>query len=420
MKQPIEADVLIIGAGPAGSMAAITLAGLGIRPVIIEKESFPRDKPCGGGISRRFFTRFPDVSANLEKTIRIHDVRRVVLASPDGTAVRASSSRPLYRMVRRLEFDHALLRLAREKGAAVHEHTRAQDLERHESGCTVRCGGGKTFRCRVLIGADGVNSVAARMTGLRKSWRDEEVAINTMEETPVETIRPAAPDTLHIFYGYRETRGYAYIFPKRMNTDLGTGYLLSHYKDGMKERLYAFHRAFVDEMNERGLIAGSSDRTFFQTCLIPLCGPVYPTFGSRVLLCGDAGGFVNGFTAEGIYYAAVSGFHAGQAAGEAVLKKQYGKDALRSYEAAWQEDIGDELAESVKIGRILFSRPHIINAVVRAARHDDALANLFRDIAIGEATAAANRYRILRRLLRAMLRRRMPLKSLWGILKHRS
>jgi geranylgeranyl reductase family protein len=413
----MPSDVLIVGAGPAGSMAAIALADRGIRPVLIDKESFPRDKPCGGGISRRFFTRFPEVSAHLEAAIPLHDVKRVVLTSPDGTTVTSSSSRPLYRMVRRREFDHALLRLAIDKGAAFHENTRARDIEPNDSGFTVHCDEEKTFHCCILIGADGVNSVVGRMSGLRNKWRDDQVAINTMEETPVETIRATAPDTLHIFYGYREIRGYAYIFPKQQDTGLGTGYLLAHYKDDLKDKLYPFHRAFVEEMNERGFISGSSDRAFYQTFLIPLCGPVYPTFGSHVLLCGDAGGFVNGFTAEGIYYAAVSGFHAGRTAGEALLKKNSGKDALRAYQEAWRNEIGDELGESVKIGRILFGRPHIINAVVRAARHDDRLQKMLRDIAIGEATASENRYPLIRRFLRAILHRHMGLKALLGILK---
>jgi len=416
MDMTIHADVAIIGGGPAGTMAAMALAENCIDTLLLDKSGFPRDKPCGGGISRRLFTRFPTVSDYIKESVPAHDIQRVVLESPDGTQVISSSQGPLFTMVRRYEFDHALLRLAIEKGAAVHENSPVRDISRTASGFKIHAGGGKIYQCKILIGADGVNSIVARRTGIRKRWKDDQAAINTMEETPVQKIKVSDPSSMYVFYGYEGVHGYAYIFPKLLHTDLGTGFLLSHYKKHFKEKLYPFHSRFVKKMTERGLISGASDRASFQTHLIPLCGPVGPNFGDRVLLCGDAGGFVHGFTAEGIYYAMVSGYHAGQTATQAIINRDFTENAFRAYERAWEKEIGGELKQSVKIREILFRRPDIINAVIRTARYDRKLAGIFRDVAIGEAGVDSNKFSIIMRFLRAILFRKISLKSVLSIL----
>ena len=128
-----------------------------------------------------------------------------------------------------------------------------------------------------------------------------------MEETPFESLTCADPDLLWVAYGYRNTHGYAYIFPKRSHVNVGVGFVLDDYRTRVAEPPYEVQRRFVASLCGSGRLAGASARRHFTPALIPVGGPLQQTVQDRVMLIGDAGGFVNGFSAEGIYYAMVSG-----------------------------------------------------------------------------------------------------------------
>src|SRR5262249_45189081 len=141
-------------------------------------------------------------------------------------------------------------------------------------------------------------------------------ALDMMEETPRETLSDVDPSTLWIAYGYdprgsssrdRLAEGYAYIFPKRDHVNIGIGYVLSYFRSEVDEAPYSLQRLFVDALRARGIVDGRSERRNFTPFLIPVGGPLRVPGRGRVLVAGDAGGFVNAFTAEGIYYAMVTG-----------------------------------------------------------------------------------------------------------------
>ena len=207
-------DVIVAGAGPAGATAARTLAAAGVKVLLLDKSAFPRNKPCGGGISVRALTRFPWLRAAMSG-IDLHSVSRLQLEGPDGVVLEMSSAEPSMLLIRRVEFDHALVREAVRAGAAVREgfeitHAVIDD----DGGVTLRSRGGETLRAPMVIAADGVHSVIAKRLGVNKAWPPRSIALDMMEETPVETLRAEQPDVLWVSYGYRGLDGYAYVFPK--------------------------------------------------------------------------------------------------------------------------------------------------------------------------------------------------------------
>jgi flavin-dependent dehydrogenase len=107
-------DIIVVGAGPAGSTAAKLLGEAGIPTLLLDKSAFPRDKPCGGGISARVIQRFPYMESAVAN-IPVNWVNKVYLESPAGFAVDYRSGTPLYLMIRRCEFDNLLLSLARKQ-----------------------------------------------------------------------------------------------------------------------------------------------------------------------------------------------------------------------------------------------------------------------------------------------------------------
>ena len=160
------------------------------------------------------------------------------------------------------------------------------------------------------------------------------------------------------------------------------GYVLSHYREHVDAAPYELQRGFVARLRDRGIVEGESVRANFTPFLIPVGGPQRQPGRGRVLLAGDAGGFVNGFTAEGIYYAMVSGELAARAVVDA------GGSAARmaaAYRRACDYEIGAELRDSVAIQRFLFGDRRRISRVIDGAHREAAMTRLVLDFAMRRA-----------------------------------
>jgi flavin-dependent dehydrogenase len=277
-----------------------------------------------------------------------------------------------------------------------------------EPGCAVVtaevAGELREYRGRVIVGCDGANSVVARAAGLRSGSVQGEYAIDMMEETPFEELNVADRDRMYIYYRIRGQYGYGYIFPKAQHVNLGVGFKLDYYLAELRGRHYSHHEAFVDEQISKRLLDGTSNRANFRAFPLPISGPIHRTCADRAIVAGDAGGFVNAFTAEGIYYAMVSGEHAGRAAVEAVRARRFDGAQLQSYERAWKREIGQELRKSVEIQRMLLADPSRVDRIVRAASRNPALADLLARYATGAMTHAQFKRSLLLRALPLYLR----------------
>lgn len=395
MSNICDADVIVAGAGPAGATAALRLARAGLRVLMVERDPLPRQKPCGGGISTRVLSRFPWLTESLHR-IPTHPVSSLYLEGPSGLSFRMQSRGPTILMIRRIEFDYLLATLAVEAGAELLAPSAIAQARQDPDGVTLRTRDGRELRARMVIAADGVNSVIARRLGMNPGWPAAKLALDMMEETPVETLRAAEPDTLSVFYGYGGAHGYAYIFPKREHVNVGIGYLLPYFKAQVDLTPYDLQQRFVGELRARGLLTGESQRSHFTPFLIPIGGPLRNTAEGRVLLAGDAGGFVNGFSAEGIYYAMVTG----DLAADAILASRRETElsparARRAYVRAWRHEIGAELRDSVLIQQYLFRSPARMDRVVRGARTCPAFSEILVDYASGRLSYRAARHRLL-------------------------
>jgi flavin-dependent dehydrogenase len=230
------------------------------------------------------------------------------------------------------------------------------------------------------------------------------MAIDTMEETPLAELSMAEPDTMFVAYGYRGWPGYGYVFPKHDCVDFGVGFLVPFFKRSLGGPPYEHHARFLDEMVARGIVRGRSNPDNFKAYRLPLGGPLARTWSERVLLVGDAGGFVNAYTGEGIYYAMVTGRHAGEVAADVVTG--HATTRLADYETRWRAEIGDELADSVRVQRRLFANPALADQVIRAAALDARLCRLFALVALGEASLRRHRAEMAWRFFLARLRGR--------------
>jgi len=386
--------VLVVGAGPAGATAARRLAASGVPVRMLDRSAFPRNKPCGGGISVRVLKRFPYLDAAMQRIVT-HRLSRLYLEGPAGAGTVIQSDVPAALMIRRLEFDALLVSLAVEAGAELVSSVDVVNVSRAGGSVRLIARDGRRFESDTVIAADGVHSVVARRLALNRGWPAASIALDMMEETPRSELRDVDPSTLWVAYGYRGP-GYAYIFPKRDHVNIGIGYVLSHYRAAVDASPYELQRGFIDSLRARGIVVGESVRRNFTPFLIPVGGPLRRPGGGRVLLAGDAGGFVNAFTAEGIYYAMVSGDLAARTIIECDERHGPG-DLAAAYRRACDREIGAELRDSVVIQRYLFSNPRRISRMLRAAPRHQAITNLILDYAIGRRTYRAVRRGVLAR-----------------------
>jgi geranylgeranyl reductase family protein len=393
-------DVIVVGAGPAGSTAAKLLGEAGLSTLLLDKSAFPRDKPCGGGISARVIQRFPYLKAALP-SIPVNWVNKVYLESPAGFAVDYRSDVPLYLMIRRCEFDNLLFSLARQ-----HVEFQAPALVRMVvpggDGVAVTAevdGEPRDYQCKLVLGCDGANSIVARGSGLRTGSVQADYAIDMMEETPYEELNLPERDRMYVYYRIRSHYGYGYVFPKAGHVNLGVGFKLDYYLSKLRGEHYAHHSSFVEGLASKQLIAGRSNRANFRAFPLPISGPLRRTSSDRVLVSGDAGGFVNALTAEGIYYAMVSGEHAARTAIAAVKANDFTSRTLARYEQSWKQEIGVELEKSVAFQKLLLGDANRIDRVIKAAARNPVLADLLARYATGSLPHDQFRRALIRRAL---------------------
>jgi flavin-dependent dehydrogenase len=231
------------------------------------------------------------------------------------------------------------------------------------------------------------------------------VALDMMEETPRSTMRDVDPSTLWVAYGFdpdgrkaparrRAAEGYAYVFPKRDHVNVGIGYVLAHYKQSIHAAPYELQRGFIDHLRCRGVLEGESVAANFTPFHVPVGGRLPCVARGRVLLAGDAGGFVNGFTAEGIYYAMVSGDLAARAIVEATST---GDSLERRYTKSCDREMGAELRDAVLIQRYLFGDRRRIVRVIAGAQREPEMTRAILDFAVGRMGYHGLRRRLLAR-----------------------
>ena len=394
----MDRAVIVAGAGPAGAVAARTLAAAGIDTLLVDRAAFPRNKPCGGGISLRALGRFPWLEQALAG-VDVHRISRLHLEGPAGSSLDVTSAAPCVLLIRRIEFDHALVRAAVEAGARLEERFEITQVEADAGGVTLKARDGRRLRAPMVIAADGVHSVIAKRLGVNARWPPASIAIDMMEETPAETLRADRPDVLWVAYAYNGLDGYAYVFPKTRHVNVGIGCLLSHFRGQMPGQPYAMQQQFVGSLVDTRVLHGRSDRQHFTPFLIPVGGPLPSAHRGRVLFAGDAGGFVHAVTAEGIYYAMVSGELAAHAVTSnfevRTSKFEVPSPIGRLYDRLWRREIGAELADAVLIQRYLFAKHDRVERVVRAGASANGLMDMMLAYTRGELGYKALRRRML-------------------------
>ncbi len=342
MKQ--NCDVAIVGGGPAGATLAYELAKKGIGALLLEKEKLPRYKCCAGGVTRKAagVLNF-DISEVAEDV-----VHEVSFGFNLGKTYLKRSEQPVMHTVMRDSFDRSLAERAQRHGALLMDGQRVTQV--HTSGDWVDVSAAdNVFRSRIVVGADGAQSIVARELAMKRSI--EYLAGIESEIDVPEGQLAKWKGRAHLDLGC-VPGGYAWVFPKRDHLSVGAGCGASNAR-----HLNAHYQKFLDSLNFGSYAVASSSHH-----LIPTCTKGSLVWQNRALLLGDAAGLCDPLTGEGIYHAIRS----------AQLAARVIEDCLTNSRAElenYQEAIDREIASELRIARVLsklFVRfPHLAFGILK-------------------------------------------------------
>lgn len=336
-------DVIIIGAGPAGSTAAKFIAEAGFKVILLDKAIFPRNKLCGGALTKRIIERFPYIANNLQNFVNSEIYGGKIYSPSLKYFAEIESEKPLGYMVLREEFDYKLVELAIEAGAEFRDNSQINEVIFSKEGVKLILQSGIEIFSKVIIGADGVTSLIAKKSGLNPRWKPDQVGLCILKEFEIHNnLKDNFQHTkfaVHIHIGFENIYGYAWTFFKKDRINIGLGCLLSRKRHNLKQ----LYQQYVDLLKKQEMIPDLKIEDL-KGALIPLKLPLKKTYGNNVILVGDAAGFVNSLSGEGLYYTMSSGEIAAKTCIE-ILKKgnPFTEKYLKRYQKMWMKDFGKEL-----------------------------------------------------------------------------
>ena len=282
-------DVIVVGAGPAGSTAARESSERGLSVLLLDKADFPRDKPCGGAVTIRASDLLPfDISPVVERTMT--GLRLTVRRS--GEFVRGSADNLVY-MTQRSKLDEFLVQRAIEAGVSLQTGAGVKEVERTSLGVAVLTDQGR-FEGRTMVVADGANGQVARLSGIEvELWHHVAFEGNV---SPPRGVTAPWNDSFGLDIGGMPG-GYGWLFPKGDHLNIGIGgwrYVGPGLRQALQELVLFYGFDPKDLWGLRGYH-------------LPIRRQGSPLADGNIVLVGDAAGLIDPMTDEGIHSAFWSG-----------------------------------------------------------------------------------------------------------------
>jgi geranylgeranyl reductase family protein len=334
-------DVIVVGAGPAGSTAAKNCAEKGMNTVLIEKQSIPRSKPCGGGVSLKAVKM---IEGEIPARLIEQKVKGFRFFSPSLDSVDLISEETMGISVKRDKFDEFLTRLAVKSGCELIQSNGLKDFTVNKDGVVCRLDSGKTIRGSIIIGADGANGNVAKKAKIRKEWKSDEVGLCLESDIALckADMDKIDLDVLELYF-INIPFGYGWLFPKKSSISVGIGGSLKHINNPGD-----IFNGFCKTVSElKGIDLGKPK---FEAHLAPFGGVKRKIVADRMMLIGDAAGFIDPFTGEGIYYAMRSGQIAARACKKSLDDGQTKRAFFeKNYAKVCDEDFVKDLKVALRV-----------------------------------------------------------------------
>jgi len=377
-------DVIVSGAGPAGSKCAEILAKNGFKVALIERDINWR-KPGGGGSSVRLFKYYPQL-----RSLNLHKKHTIKMYSADFHKLeyKYKGFEDYSVVIDRLELDNLMREVAVNAGAELFDKNLSFDFitkNQQKIGIKTKTSSGmKEYFGKVIIIADGMSSKLAIKSGLRKRWKTEDLGISKCAIMEGES----SMDINTVYFFYKPFYGYGWIFPidqKRFNIGV-----ITFYEDNYNHNLNKLYNDFLKEPKVKKLLFKSDYKQIWMSSYpLPSTGVLEKSlYGNNLMIVGDAAGFTSPISGEGLHACVVSGKVAAETAINAFEIENFSEKALKKYK--FNANI-KKIIRSFKLKRSLadffYEQGGInLNIIFKLAENDSKFRKTTTDIFLFNAT----------------------------------
>ncbi|MBP1748060.1 MAG: geranylgeranyl diphosphate reductase [Deltaproteobacteria bacterium] len=362
-------DCVIVGAGPGGSIFARNAAQKGLRTLIVEKESLPRYKTCGGGLTPAVKNLLDfDYSPLIER--KVSGV--AFLSRDECERVYYPDSMPV-EMVARSDFDHFLVRQATSAGATLIEKTKVVSIRESRDDVIVETGNGDKMSALIVVGADGARSVVARAAGFNRGYGGIAIEAEIFPRDP-GIVDEHGKHSIFGF-GFIPGDGYGWVFPKKDHFSVGIG-----TSNARMPGLVSIYREFIERFD----FLKAADEEQIRGWFIPYCKSSETINTRRICLVGDSAHLVDPFSGEGIYHAILSGIIGADIVSDELGKKGY---LSRRYSKEIKKQITGDFMFGRWCSEIYYRAPsyfyrknRVIQALTRLAKKEIRYKNVLNEL----------------------------------------
>jgi geranylgeranyl reductase family protein len=329
-------DVIVIGGGPVGLHAARRLACEGFEVSVLEEHANAGEPVhCTGILAPEIFKEF-----SISGDVTLNELRKVCFHSPGGQSVSFQTDAVEAILVDRRKFDANLKNLACAGGAQICQGIRATSIDIRDDQVVVRCADGREYRARACVLATGAAYALHRDLGMGFP----PLYLNCAQlELPADR-----PGNVEIFLGRDVApNGFAWAVPVQRPEGAFARVGLMCEGDASK-----YFEDFLPRLSGWGLKMDGNPRA--KQRMLPLA-PIRKTYGKRLLIAGDAGGFVKPTTGGGVYYGMISADIAARVLADAVRCDRLSEQDLARYQSLWQERLMEEIEAQLTL-RLLLQR----------------------------------------------------------------
>jgi len=383
-----DADVLVTGGGPSGSMCAYYIAKAGKKVILIDSENFPRDKICGDFVSPIGLKELMNIGISELDDFKKTNVITSATLYLDGKPLITKDlpnieGLPNYgRVIPRVKLDNWILEAARKQGVQIITPCKLQHYTVHENGVMIECkqeDKDKKFFVKMLIGADGSNSVVAKiMSGNKPNPENRIIAVRAY----FENIN-CVSDKAELFFSSESFPGYYWFFPTGNNTaNVGIGMTLDVFPKkeiSLKELLMGM---IEKDVTLKARIGDGKIINKIVAWPLSFYNPKAAIVKDRVLLTGDAAGLISSLNGEGMQYAMQSGRWAAESVINGLTLDDLSEQSLKIFDTKVRSEIGYSMSVSNIILQFTRNRNlnplwiYLLKCIVAKAKQDEQYANI--------------------------------------------
>lgn len=365
-------DIVICGAGPAGSTCALALGKSGLKVALVEKSTFPRDKICGDALAayvpKVLNTIDPELVKAFENFSGKEKVNTIRIVAPNESFLDVKT-KEFGHISARIQFDNFLFReVCKRQNVTVFQNTSLSNVVVSENYVTTTFDNGTILESQLIIGCDGAQGVVSKkLTDTKVDLDHNSGAVRAY----YRNVSGMQPLTFELHFLQDILPGYFWIFPLPNNQcNVGIG-LLSRTISEKKVNLKAKMTEVINEVpyiKER--FKNAEMISEIKGFGLPLGSRKVQMSGNRFMLCGDAASLIDPATGEGIGQAMVSGRYAGWHAMECFKKNDFSAAFMKEYDNLVYAKLWKDHRRRYMIQKLINGRPKLVNSIVRIANNN--------------------------------------------------